>query len=139
MKIIDKDFNTVTYEGPVVLQRHVNLPNSVKRITKGPAPGGRFWAIEGANDLPPFPESNFVTLPLATLLANKCEVYIREYFRGNWKRVLSEKQIPDITVEWRDNYEACNTEVIYAPLIELYVIGHGGGELLTGRYTLIED
>ena len=34
------------------LIRHLGFPTSKKQVHEGPVPGGKFWALEGFNDLP---------------------------------------------------------------------------------------
>lgn len=161
---------------PVFLVRHARLARAVRRRTDGPVPAGRFWALDGAHDLPQscdhgrpydwaaagkrqlrctrkdaeeeaaeeaaaakegcFPERRMETrhlcrVRLSTLLEAGCRVWMQEAgappSRKKWKPVLSEQDVPEVTIRVHSDYDACMDVRIISPMLEFYVVGHVGG------------
>lgn len=162
---------------PVFLVRHARLPLAVRRRTDGPLPGGRFWALDGAHDLPqscdhgrPYDWAaagkqqlrctrkdaeeeaaaedkaanegrlfvfwrattrHLCRVRLSTLLEAGCRVWMQEAdapaSEKAWKPVLSEQDVPEVTVRMESDYHTCRDVRVVSPMLEFYVVGHVGG------------
>ena len=102
------------------LVRHWNLPESCRMVHLGPMPGGTFWALAGAHDLPPGPMSS---ADLNHLL-KWGRVWMQDVRRpGTWTEIRSVEDVPKFRVEIRDDYEAVNTYMVVLPFMpEFYFV-----------------
>lgn len=85
------------------LVRHVVLPQNVKRKIDGPVPGGTFWALDGAHDLPCGP---IAFGDLRFMMANGM-VWMTDAFAKQPWTVVASDDLPDFHVVLRDDYDGC--------------------------------
>ena len=96
------------------LIRHVALPNAVRRVCDGPCSGGTFWAIDGANDLPPGP---FAFGDLQFMIANG-SVWISDAAKfAGWTEVTRPSDMPNFKADWIDDYNACSVRFDVSPFM----------------------
>lgn len=134
-----------------VLVRHARLSSDRRRVESGPVPGGRFWAVEGAEDLPWFAcdhghpydgdagrkrlrcqRHNGIghqcRARLATLLAAGCRAWWRKAGVGAaWVEVHGEGEIPTPAVVQVPCDDGFGSEPGLSFVVEVYVVGHRGG------------
>lgn len=102
------------------LVRHWGLPPHLKNVHLGPVPGGTFWALAGAHDLPPGPVS-YADLPH---LLHWGRVWMQNAQRpGSWVEIRSVADVPTFRVEFQDDYDAVMTYIVVRPFMpEFYFV-----------------
>lgn len=85
------------------LVRHVALPYNVKRTIDGPVPGGTFWALDGAHDLPAGP---MAFGDFRFMVANGTVWMTDARATKPWIAVAPDV-LPDFRVVWVDDYDGC--------------------------------
>lgn len=94
-----------------MLIRHVSLPAAVKRQIDGPVPGGTFWAMAGAHDLPAGPKA-YADVPF--LLANGTLWLTDAAASMPWQQVTT---LPKFTRHAVDDYDSCSSGVVVTPFM----------------------
>ena len=113
----------MSFAPPLTLVRRSGLPPAVKRLSDGPVPGGRFWALQGAHDLPG-DATEFASMLLADVFAQGGRVWVALAGTENWQEIFSENSLPKFEVSVVDDYDAVRTEMVVRPFMpQFYVIG----------------
>lgn len=95
------------------LIRHVALPHGVKRKINGPVPGGTFWALDGAHDLPNGP----MAFGDIRFMAANGTVWMTDAFATQPWTVIVPDALPDFRAVWRDDYDGCAVSKDVSPFM----------------------
>ena len=97
----------------------VRVNANLRQLHQGPRAGGRFWALDKANDLPRIDEKMEIKFALKT-----GELYIQNADQNDgWEKVESESDMPEFKEVWMDDYDACITYKSITPYMpEFYHI-----------------
>jgi hypothetical protein len=118
----------------VSLIRAVDLPEEeeIKLEHPGPVPGGTFWALEGAHDLPY--GCKIAEVPLGDLLSRGRLWLGNAEEPGEWTEIRFEADLPKFRVESWEDYDGCGQGVTVLPYVpEFYFVPHGWRGMLFVR------
>ncbi len=95
-----------------------------RQVHKGPSSGGTFWALEDFHDLPT-PTSLSLSVQEATQHGRIWMQDARD--PGRWQEIRRESELPEFSVIWQDDYDACTTYKSVIPFApEFYFIPRCG-------------
>jgi hypothetical protein len=103
----------------------IKLSSSVQGVHKGPEPGGKFFALAWANDLPIWPWTAVGHVDLHAFHKGGGQIYIHNALRNDEWRLVSPEEIKALRFreDFVDDYEGCTTQKkVYPFMPELYLI-----------------
>lgn len=105
------------------LIRICDLPEARKRWHDGPCPGGTFWALDGAHDLPMGPTTPVAYADPVVLLRHGTLWMANAAHPGSWRVVNDLADLTGFRTTLRDDYTACATYVVVKPFLpEFYYV-----------------
>ena len=102
----------------------------VQRVHDGPEPGGKFWAVAYAHDLPLWLEGEGIGAPICIFMTweeffarhGRCWWRDAQNENSEWRQFHSEKELPEITRTVIDDYDGCSFDIHYSVMIEIYAV-----------------